>query len=283
MEWQMKPKLQAAAPPPEEERQMYEFLEIERHGAVGVIAMNRPDARNALAMGMTIELRRALREAAEDEKLRALILTGRGGAFSAGADVKEWAGKKSGDNPWPDMNWVEESLKLVQQIHHMPKPTIAMIDGAAVGAGLDMALACDFRYASDKSKFICSYTNVGFSPDCGGTWLMPRVIGLEAAKRFAFTGELWTADVALENRMVSHVGTREALWDETLEFAQRLASGPTVAIAQAKRLMNSAHTRSLSDQQLEEVAAGKICGATQDHAEGLAAANERRAPNFIGA
>jgi len=262
---------------------MFKFLEIERHGAVGVIALNRPEARNALAMGITIELRRALREAALDATMRALILTGRGGAFSAGADVKEWAGKKSGDNPWPDMNWVEESLKLVQQVHDMPKPTVAMIDGAAVGAGLDMALACDFRYASDKAKFICSYTNVGYNPDCGGTWLMPRVIGLEAAKRFAFTGELWTADVALANRLVSHVSPREALWADTLEFAERLASGPTVAIAQTKRLLNSAHTRSLSDQQLEEVAAGKACAGTRDHAEGLAAANERRAPRFIGA
>ncbi|MDX8533088.1 enoyl-CoA hydratase-related protein [Mesorhizobium sp. VK25A] len=262
---------------------MFKFLELERHGAVGVIALNRPEARNALGMGITIELRRALREAAADTTMRALILTGRGGAFSAGADVKEWAGKAAGDNPWPDMNWVEESLKLVQQVHEMPKPTIAMVDGAAVGAGLDMALACDFRYASEKSKFICSYTNVGFNPDCGGTWLLPRVIGLEAAKLFAFTGELWTAPVALEKRLVSHVSPNDRLWEDTLAFAQKLASGPTVAIAQTKKLLNTAHKRSLSDQQLEEVAAGKICGQTKDHAEGLAAANERRAPRFVGA
>lgn len=262
---------------------MYKYLETERHGDVGVIALNRPEARNALGMGITIELRRALKEAAEDTTMRALILTGRGGAFSAGADVKQWASKSKGDNPWPDMNWVEESLKLIQQVHNMPKPTIAMIDGAAVGAGLDMALACDFRYASERSKFICSYTNVGFSPDCGGTWLMPRIIGLEAAKRFAYTGDLWMADVALQNRMVSHVSPGDTLWDDTLAFAQKLASGPTVAIAQAKKLLNTSHSRSLSDQQLEEVAAGKICAQTKDHAEGLAAANERRAPKFIGA
>lgn len=262
---------------------MYKYLEIERHGAVGVIALNRPQARNALAMGITIELRRALREAAEDNSMRALVLTGRGGAFSAGADVKEWADKAKGDNPWPDMNWVEESLKLVQQIHNMPKPCVAMIDGAAVGAGLDMALACDFRYASDRAKFVCSYTNVGYNPDCGGTWLMPRVIGLEAAKLLAFTGDMWTAAKALEYKLVSHVTSQEKLQEETLAFAQKLAAGPTVAIAQAKKLLNSAHTRSLSDQQLEEVIAGKICARTKDHAEGLAAANERRAPRFIGA
>lgn len=262
---------------------MYKYLETEQHDDVGVIALNRPEARNALGMGITIELRRALREAAANTKLRAVILTGRGGAFSAGADVKEWAGKAAGDNPWPDMNWVEESLKLVQQVHEMPKPTIAMIDGAAVGAGLDMALACDFRYASEKAKFICSYTNVGFNPDCGGTWLLPRTIGLEAAKLFAFTGELWTAPVALEKRLVSHVSPNDRLWDDTLAFARKLASGPTVAIAQTKKLLNTAHTRSLSDQMLEEVAAGKICGQTKDHVEGLAAANERRAPRFVGA
>lgn len=262
---------------------MYKYLEIERHDAVGVIALNRPEARNALGMGITIELRRALREAAADTTMRALILTGRGGAFSAGADVKEWANFAAGDNPWPDMNWVEEALKLVQQVHDMPKPTIAMIDGAAVGGGLDVALACDFRYASERSKFICSYTNVGFNPDCGGTWLMPRVMGLEAAKRFAFTGELWMADVALENGLVSKVASSEKLWDETLAFAQQLAAGPTVAIALTKKLLNSAGTRSLADQQLEEAAAGKICGQTKDHVEGLAAANERRVPRFIGA
>ena len=262
---------------------MYKFIETERHGAVGVIALNRPEARNALGMGLTIELRRAVKEAAADASLRALILTGRGGAFSAGADVKEWANKSEGDNPWPDMNWVEESLKLIQEVHGLMKPTIAMIDGAAVGAGLDLALACDFRYASDRSKFICSYTNVGFSPDCGGTWLMPRVMGLEAAKRFAFTGELWMAQTALENRLVSHVSTRDDLFSETLAFAQQLAAGPTIAIGLAKKLMNASFTRSLAEQQIEEVAAGHICGTTQDHVEGLAAANERRVPNFIGA
>ena len=165
----------------------------------------------------------------------------------------------------------------------MPKPTIAMVDGAAVGAGLDMALACDFRYASERSKFVCSYTNVGYNPDCGGTWLMPRVIGLEAAKLLAFTGDVWTADTALEHRLISRICTNDTLQAETLTFAQRLASGPTVAIAQAKKLLNSSYSRSLSDQQLEEVAAGKICATTKDHIEGLAAANERRAPRFVGA
>jgi 2-(1,2-epoxy-1,2-dihydrophenyl)acetyl-CoA isomerase len=106
---------------------------------------------------------------------------------------------------------------------------------------------------------------------------------LETAKHFVYTGELWNAEKALENRLVSHVSAPENLWAETLAFAQKLASGPTVAIAQAKKLLNASNLRSLSDQQLEEVLAGKICAKTKDHAEGLAAANERRAPRFFGA
>jgi 2-(1,2-epoxy-1,2-dihydrophenyl)acetyl-CoA isomerase len=245
--------------------------------------MNRPQARNALNMALVVQMRRAVRAAAEDGSLRAVVLTGRGPAFCAGADVREWADKAAGENPYPDLNWVDETIKLVQEIHRLPKPVIAMIDGAAVGAGLDMALACDFRIASERSKFICSYTNVGYPPDCGGTWLMPRVMGIEAAKRFAYTGELWTADVALANRLVGQMVPQDRLVDETMALARRLAAGPTVAIGLAKRLMDTSHARSLPDQMLEEQAAGKFCAPTRDHAEGLAAANERRAPQFVGA
>ncbi len=259
------------------------YSEIERRGAVGIVALNRPDARNALNVGLLQELRGAIAEMAADKTVRAVVLTGRGGAFCAGADVKEWSETTPESVAAAGTTWIDEALALVREIHDLPKPTIAMIDGAAVGGGLDMALACDFRYASARSKFICSYTNVGYSPDCGGTWLMPRVMGLEAAKRFAFTGALWNAQTALENRLVSHVSPQAELLSETLAFARQLAAGPTVAIGLAKKLMNASFTRSLAEQQIEEVAAGHICAATKDHAEGLAAANERRAPSFIGA
>ena len=261
---------------------MYKFTEIERHGAVVIIALNRPEARNALNLGLLIELRRAVADAASDKSVRAVVLTGRGGAFSAGADVKEWSETTPESVAAAGTTWIDEALALVREVHDLVKPTIAMIDGAAVGGGLDLALACDFRYASDRAKFICSYTNVGYNPDCGGTWLMPRVMGLEAAKRFAYTGDLWKADVALANRLVSHVSPQDKLLEETLEFAQALAAGPTVAIGLSKTLMQSADRRTLEEQQREEVAAGEICAKTKDHAEGLAAAMERRYPNFTG-
>lgn len=262
---------------------MENHIEIERHGDVGVIALNRPQARNALNTALLLQLRKAIKAASVDPKMRAVILTGRGGAFCAGADVREWAEKNEGIDPFPNNDWVEECIKMVQDVARCPKPTIAMIDGAAVGAGLDMALACDFRHASERSKFICSYIRVGFPPDCGGTWFMPRIIGVELAKRFAFTGELWDAPTAKANRLVSEVFAAADLFDRTLEFARRLAAGPTVAIALAKKLIDSSHDRTLAEQQLEEQVAGKICVTTKDHAEGLAAANERREPRFIGA
>ena len=262
---------------------MDSHIEIERHGDVGIIALNRPEARNALNTAMLLQLRKAIKEASADPKMRAVILTGRGGGFCAGADVREWAEKNAGIDPFPNNDWVEECIKMVQDVARCPKPTIAMIDGAAVGAGLDMALACDFRYASERSKFVCSYIRVGFAPDCGGTWLMPRIIGVELAKRFAYTGELWDAATAKANRLVGEVYPVAELTDRTLDFAGRLAAGPTVAIALTKKLIDGAFGRSLAEQQIEEQAAGRICVTTRDHAEGLAAANERREPKFIGA
>lgn len=262
---------------------MKDCIEVERHGEVGVIALNRPEARNALSMALTLQLRKAIKAASEDTKMRCLVVTGRGGAFSAGADVREWSELNAGVNPYPNNDWVEESIKLIQDLARCPKPTIAMIDGAAVGAGLDLALACDFRYASDRSKFICSYTRIGYSPDCGGTWFLPRIIGVEAAKRFVFTGELWDAPTAKANKLVSEVFAQSELLDRTLEFASQLAAGPTLAIGLAKKLIDSSHGRSLAEQQIEEQIAGTLCAATIDHAEGLAAANERREPKFVGA
>ena len=139
---------------------MSDIVQIEDRGAVRIVAINRPEARNAINTGVLMGLRKAIREAAKAEALRTLVVTGRGGAFSAGADVKEWADKNRGIDPHPDHDWVEEACGLVLDVFRFPKPTVAMIDGAAVGAGLDMALACDFRYASTRAKFICAYTRV---------------------------------------------------------------------------------------------------------------------------
>jgi 2-(1,2-epoxy-1,2-dihydrophenyl)acetyl-CoA isomerase len=261
---------------------MPEIVEVEDRGAIRIVAINRPEVRNAINTEVLLKLRRAVRDAAAADTLRCLVLTGRGGAFSGGADVKEWSDKKKGLDPHPDHNWVEEAVKLVHDIFGFPKPSVAMIDGAVVGAGLDTALACDFRVASARSRFICAYTRVGYPPDCGGSWLMPRLMGVEAAKMFAYTGDAWDAEKARATGMITEVVPPEELESRTLALAEKLAAGPTVAIGLAKQLIDGAHSRSLAEQQLAELQAGRLCAKTEDHAEGLRAATERRAPRFVG-
>ncbi len=255
------------------------MLETVDDGPVRTLALNRPEVRNALSKPLLQALRAALAKA-ERDGVRCLVLTGRGKSFSAGADIAEWAAaEKSGGGGY---GWVEEAHGLVAETAAFPAPTLALLNGAAVGAGLDLALACDFRFAADSAKFICAYTKMGYSPDAGGTWLMPRLIGLEAAKRFAFTGETWLAPQALERGLITEIHPADALETAGQAFARKLASGPTVAIRHAKRLMQSAGTRSLAQQLVEERKAGDDCGRSEDAKEALAAAVERREPAFKG-
>jgi 2-(1,2-epoxy-1,2-dihydrophenyl)acetyl-CoA isomerase len=259
---------------------MTDLVERVDDGAVRVLRLNRPDARNALNMALIKAIRTEFAAVARDD-VRCLVITGNGKGFSAGADVKEWSELAETGVP-EGYDWVGEMHRLILDLHAMETPTIAMINGAAVGAGLDMALTCDFRFAAAEAKFRCAYTWVGFNPDAGGTWLMPRLMGMEAAKRFAFTGDIWPADKAMAHGLVTEVHPLESLEDATMAFARQLGNGPTVAIRQTKRLMETATMRTLAEQLQAESAAGKICAETEDHKEALAAAVERREPAFKG-
>ena len=242
------------------------------------LTLNRPESRNALDLELLRALRAALGEALGGG-VRCLVLTGEGKAFCAGADVKAWAeqGPQDADDPW-----VAEAHALAVELTGAPIPTVALLNGAAVGAGLDLALACDFRIAADTARFACAYTWLAYPPDVGGTWLLPRLIGVEQAKWFVYTGEFWDAQTALERGLVTEVVPLGDLPRRGAEAAATLASGPTVAIGHAKRLLDGAHLRDLPDQLDEERRAGEACAATEDHREGLAAAGERREPVFRG-
>jgi len=248
-------------------------------GAVRTIVIDRAERRNALDYATVLALRDAFNDARDQSSIRALVLAGGEGIFSAGADVKEWAQEKVDG---PDHDWVAAAMEMMEAIYSFPKPTIAMIDGAAAGAGVDIALCCDFRFASERARFICSYTRVGYPPDAGSSWLLPRTIGLENAKRFVFTGDAWDAPTALANRLITELHPVGNLHQAVTDFAARLASGPTVALGLAKTLLNESASRTFSEQLKAEKAAGLICAETADHHEGLAAANERRSPVFQG-
>lgn len=255
-------------------------VETSDEGAVRVVAINRPERRNALNFDTLVAMRDAIAEARANTSLRALVITGRGGSFSSGADVREWAENKAKGIRGGD--WVGEAIQLIQDVFDFPKPTIAMIDGAATGAGLDLSAACDFRFASDRARFICSYTRIGYSPDAGSSWFLPRLVGLARAKRFVYLAETWSAETARGYGLVDEVHPADALDAATMDFAARLAGGPTVAIGLAKSLLDNGNRRSLPEALREEQKAGKICSQTEDHHEGLRAVNEKREPRFVG-
>ena len=247
---------------------------------VRTITMNRPERRNALNTPLLEALRAAFAGAAADESVRSVVLAGAGKGFCAGADVSDWA--SNGPGAEAGIAWERNAHALVQEVHDLPKPTVAVLNGAAVGAGLDLACACDFRVAADDAVFFCAYTWVGYNPDVGGSWLYPRLMGLEAAKRFVYTGERWDAAKAKGHGLVSEVVSRDELAAAGAALAAELATGPSVAIGLAKGLLQTASTRTLGEQLEAEKAAGLICAETEDHREALAAFTEKRAPVFRG-
>ena len=252
-------------------------------GGTRTLTLNRPDARNALNLALLRSLRAALAEAQAERGVRCLVLTGAGKGFCAGADVREWEELAAAGTPDdPADGWVANAHALIREVAAFDRPAIALLNGAAVGAGLDLALACDFRVASLDARFACAYTWIAYNPDAGGTWFLPRLVGLEAAKRFVYTGEFWDARTALARGLVSEVYEQDALAEGAMKLARLLASGPTVAQGEAKRLLDTAHTRDLASQLVAEERAGERCAQTADHREALRAASERRPPTFQG-
>jgi len=255
-------------------------IQVHDDDAVRTLTLARPEARNALDLATLRALRAALAEAAA-AAVRCVVLTGAGKAFSAGADLVEWsAADARGElDAYP---WTRECHALVAALAAFAKPTVAVLNGAAVGAGLDLALACDFRLAAGDARFQCAYTRMGYAPDGGGTWLLPRLVGPSWAKRFVFTGEFWSAQEALDRGLISEMHAADRVAKAGAAFARRLAAGPTVALMQAKQLIDDAHRRTLPEQLAAEARAAAICGASEDAKEAMAAAMARREPVFGG-
>ncbi|MCU1761070.1 enoyl-CoA hydratase-related protein [Pseudomonas sp. 14P_8.1_Bac3] len=245
------------------------------------ITLNRTEQRNALDIPTLKALIELIDAQEADTSVRVLVLTGNGKGFCAGADVAEWADAES-RGILETYGWTETAHQLMNRLHGFSKPTIAAINGIAVGAGMDLTLCCDFRLAAQSARFKAGYTSMAYSPDAGASWHLPRLIGLEQTKRLLFLDEIWSADRALATGLVSEVCTNEELIATTTELATRLASGPTFAFAQTKVLIRDGARRSLAEQLDAEQAAGLLCGRSQDGAEALRAAVEKRTPHFIG-
>ncbi|MCK6255914.1 enoyl-CoA hydratase/isomerase family protein [Fictibacillus sp. KIGAM418] len=255
---------------------MFETIMYETRAGVAWITLNRPDKLNAFMSVMHKEMLSALKTAGKDEEVRAIVITGAGRAFCSGQDL--------GGSDNPDYGEVlrQGYNPMVQALVSIEKPVIAAVNGVAAGAGMSLALACDFRLASEKASFIEAFIHVGLVPDSGNLYFLPRLVGHAKAMELAVLGEKISAEQAKELGLVTKVVSDEAFVQEVETFAVRLANMPTKAIGLIKRYMNKSWESDLNEVLEYEALAQKTAGYTQDHKEGVTAFMEKRKPVFTG-
>ncbi len=246
------------------------------------ITMNRPDRRNALNVEMTQGLVAAARRAAEDHEVRAVLLKGAGGTFCVGGDVKSMA---AGRAPLPfeaKMANLRRGMEVSRILHEMPKPVVAQVDGAAAGAGLSIALACDIRVASASCKITTAFAKVGLSGDYGGTYFLTHLLGSAKARELYLMSPVLTAQEALALGMVTRVVDDAEVGTAAHDLAMSFAQGPTVTLGYIKRNINNAEHLSLEACFDAEAMHHSRASDTADHKEAAAAFVEKRKPVFHG-
>ena len=255
------------------------MIRVEREGAVATVTVDRQEALNALDQAVLSELHRRLEELAADASARAVILTGAGErAFIAGADIKEMSGMDVEEA----RRWGQLGHDVAALLETMPKPTIAAINGFALGGGCELALACDIRYASTAAKLGQPEVGIGIIPGWGGTQRLARVAGLGAAKDLVLTGRMVDAEEALRLGLVSAVFPPSELMERARELARSLAARSPLVLAAAKRMLNRALQGQLDTGLSDEVATFAELFASEDQKEGMAAFIEKRPPLFKG-
>jgi enoyl-CoA hydratase/carnithine racemase len=258
----------------------YQHLIVETKNNLLIVTLNRPDRLNALSESTLDELYDLLNGVVKNGT-RAVLITGSGKAFCSGADVKDWSAKEEDKKKEGD-SWTPKSHRIIKLIRMLPIPIIAAVNGVAVGAGCDLALACDIRIGSTNARFGEAYIRVGFNPDCGGTYFLPRIVGWGKAAEMIFTGEIINAEEAYRIGLLNRLVKPEELIESAIDFSLKLANGPTVAIGLAKHNLNSSWLLSLDEELEQELKAGAICAKTLDHKEALRAIVEKRKPKYIG-
>ena len=258
----------------------YQTLLVERDGAIATITLNRPQVRNALDLVMRQELMGALDEVEADGDVRVLVLTGAGGHFCAGGDVKTMRERRH--TSAEGRARVEMLNRFIIRLVNFPRPTVAMVAGVAVGAGCNLALACDLVVAAADAKFGEVFAKIGLVPDGGGTYLLPRLIGLARAKELIFTADIIEAAEALRLGLINRVVPAGELAPATRALAERIAAGPPLALRMAKELVNRAAASDLETALNLEAFAQGTAIASEDHQEGVAAFFEKRRPRFTG-
>lgn len=254
-------------------------VKVERLDQVLRLTVDRPEALNAMNSETVAELTEAASAAAADREVRAVVITGAGDrAFVAGADIKEMSSK----SPQDARRFAQDGHRLTRILEEMDKPVIAAINGAALGGGCELAIACDVRIASEKARLGQPEVGLGIPPGWGATIRLARIVGEGVARELVFSGRVISAEEALRIGLVNAVFPPEKLAEESLKLASTMAGRSPIAVAYAKRSMNRA--RSLDAESAAELEADlfALCFSTDDQREGMAAFMERRAPNFVG-
>ena len=263
---------------------MSETDTVEVAFAAGVLrlTLNRPDRLNAFNAGMHRELRAGLERARDDAAVRAVLLTGAGRGFCAGQDLDDRDPRKGGD--LDDLGVTLETFynPTLRLIRGLEKPVVCAVNGVAAGAGANIALACDIVLAARSARFIQAFARIGLVPDAGGSWTLPRLLGEARAKALALTAEPLGAETAADWGLIWKAVDDSLLMEEATALAERLAAGPTLGLGLTKRLIQAAATNSLDAQLDMERDLQREAGASADHAEGVIAFLEKRAPDFRG-
>ena len=253
----------------------YKTIKYDSRESVGVITLNRPEKRNAINKIMIEELATCIHGCGEQEDIRAIILTGAGNAFCSGGDILETPPPKA-------KKFLNALHPAFLEIRRVPKPVIAAVNGPAIGGGFALALSCDIIIASKSARFNSQYVLIGVSPDCGMSYMLPRLVGDKRASWLMFTGEMVDAQKGYEMGFVNQVVEDNQLLNEAHVIAKRLAESATLAIGRTKELINRSWHESLESQMESEKQFFGSLALKEDHQEAIAAFREKRKPIYRG-
>ena len=255
----------------------FETLKVERDDGIVTVTMNRPEKKNAIDGQMTEELIEVFGEVKKTAGDRVLVLTGAGGEFCSGADLTS-----PNNATTSGLASMRRVSALVLSLHELPQPTIAKLDGVAAGLGANLALGCDLIVASDRARLSEIFARRGLAIDGGGSWLLPRLIGLHRAKELAFFADIISAQDADRMGLVNRVVPVDELDSVVDDWAARLASGPPLALSMTKAMLNASANLSMAEAVEREAVAQSLNFTTEDTAEAMIAFVQKRSPEFKG-
>lgn len=260
----------------------YQTIIVKQENAVGYLTLNRPKQLNSFNETMHNEVAQVLKDWADNNEIRAIVITAEGRGFCAGQDLSDRV--VDPDAAAPDLGASIEKYynPLIKRITSMPKPVICAVNGVAAGAGANIAFACDIVVAARSASFIQAFCRLGLVPDSGGTWFLPRLVGRAQAMGLALLGDKLSAEQALQLGMIWQVVDDQQLADETTKLAEHLAKQPTYGLSLIKKAIHAAAHNNLDDQLILERDLQRMAGRSSDYREGVQAFMQKRTPEYKG-